>query len=504
MEYLIAIDAGTTKFKGAVFDENGQMTATHTVSYELSTPGKGFVEFKPENYEKILAEVILHLFEKSGIKPAEVSGISIDSQGETMICVDMNGDALCDAIVWLDNRAVAEAEEIKQTFDTKKIYEITGQPEIAATWPACKILWIRKNRPEIFEKTNKFLLLEDYLLFKLTGQYVTERSLISSTIYYDIRKNDWWQDMMELLGINGQKLPRIFDPCQKIGYVSNKASGIFGLSITTAVVTGALDQLSGMIGAGITDDDMICETTGTCLAVCAPVKQIPEYASAVNVPCHAGLKANEYYLIYWSQTAGSVLEWFKDRFYGHIKDDEEAYRIINEEASKAPPGAEGLVMMPHLSGMAFPEFNPHVRGVFYGIGLEHERKHFSRAVMESVAYMLREHIGSAEEKGKKYNEIRSIGGGSRSDLWNQIKADVTGKRIITLQNPETACLGTAMMAGTGIGLFDSISQASKKLVAEKMVYEPDKCNSEIYGDSFRIYKQLYESLKGTFIIQEQR
>lgn len=500
MNYLISVDAGTTSFKGALFNEKGELKGIHNSGYELITREGSVIEFTAGGYKKALYNVINGLFEQTGINPNDVVGLSIDSQGETLICLNKDGEALRNPIVWLDNRAVREAEELEKTFGVQKVYEVTGQPEVAATWPACKLLWIKKQEPEVYKKINKVFLLEDFLIYSLTGKRAAEKSLLTSTMYLDINTGTWWKDVLDYIGIDEGQLPEIYHSGVPVGRVTKEAAKEYGLSEGTMVVTGALDQLAGMIGAGITGPDQICETTGTCLTVCIPVTEIPEFDRAGPVPCHAGALDGEYYQIYWSQTAGAVLEWFKNNFYA-AEDKTEAndiYRLINEEAASVSPGSQGLIMLPHLSGMACPEFNPEAKGVFYGIQLMHGRRHFSRAIMESVGYMLKEFLVSAEKAGGEFDEIRSLGGGAKSRLWNQMKADITGKKIITLKNSEAACLGAAILAGLGTGVFDTIDSAVKKLVDTDMKYIPDPKNQNEYEEGYNAYREIYSDLKGTF------
>ena len=500
MNYLISIDAGTTSFKGAIFNERGELKGISNSSYELITGEGSVVEFTAEGYKKAFYNVINGLFEQTGINSGDVVGLSIDSQGETLICLDKQEKVLRNPIVWLDNRAVKEADELEKTFSVQRVYEVTGQPEVAATWPASKLLWIKKQEPEVFKKIDGVFLLEDYLIHMLTGKRAAEKSLLTSTMYLDINTGTWWKDVLDYIGIDEGQLLEIHHSGVPVGRVTKKAAKEFGLSESTMVVTGALDQLAGTIGAGITSSDQICETTGTCLTVCIPTVEIPSFEKAGTVPCHAGALDGEYYQIYWAQTAGAVLEWFKNNFYavGEKKSADDVYRLINEEAASVPPGSQGLIMLPYLSGMACPEFNPQAKGVFYGIQLMHGRKHFSRAIMESVGYMLKEFLDSAEKSGGRFDEIHSLGGGAKSKLWNQMKADITGKKIITLKNDEAACLGTAILAGVGTGVFASIDSAVKKLVSTDKEYNPEAKNQDQYEKGYNTYKEIYSDLKRSF------
>jgi len=499
LKYLIGIDAGTTSFKGAVFNQNGEMLATENIGYELIISQDSIVELEPDKYKDVLRRLLKILFEKTGIKPDDVAGMSIDSQAETLIFVDRFGKSLRNAIVWLDNRAIQEADEIKEVFGRERVYKTTGQPEIAATWPACKILWLKKNQPDIFEKVKKFLLLEDYLIYSLTGRYATEKSLLTSTIYFNIISGTWWKDMLDYIGVDESCLPPVYNSGVAVGNVNEYGAKQFGLSKNTVIVTGAIDQLAGMIGGGISGKNMVSETTGTCMAVCVPANDMPEYRHSGNVPYHAGAIEGEYYQIYWSQTAGAVLEWFKNNFYHDLNDRKDIYKIIDKDAAGVQPGSNGLILLPHLSGVAFPDFNANAKGVFYGVKLIHERKHFSRAIMESVSYMLREHLEAAEGNGVVFDEIRSLGGATNSRLWNQMKADITGKRIVTLKNKESTCLGAAILAGVGVGIFENIDMAVKKLVVCDQEFEPDNETYQKYIKGYEAYIEIYKNLRRIFL-----
>ncbi|NLC69163.1 MAG: hypothetical protein GX754_10390 [Clostridiaceae bacterium] len=391
----------------------------------------------------------------------------------------------------------------------EEIFNRTGQPEVAATWPATKILWLKKNEKNTFEKTSKYLLVEDYINYKLTGKYVTDKSLVSSTLYFDVRSGRWWEEILDYMGITVEHLPRAEASGIKIGYLTDKVVEETGLDKNTVVVTGALDQMTGAIGAGNISRGIISESTGTCLAVCVNIQRPIEYNPGYHIPCHCNALPSgyaSYSLLFWSQTAGVILKWYKDNFYKNPEtgkqdgeynkvNDNELFKRIDYESAKISPGSDGLILLPHFSGSAVPHFNPGARGVFFGITLNHTRAHFSRAIMEAIGSILREHIETAERFGIKIKEIRSLGGGAKSSLWNQIKADITGKEIVTLENTETTSLGAAMLAGIGTGIFKDFHDACLKCVKVKDRYYPDAKNAAVYEEMYGKYKELYDSIK---------
>lgn len=446
MKYLLGADIGTTSLKAAVFNESGEMQKAVTKDYTLLVNGD-FVEFPADDYVRLFREAYDELAAEY-----EISALAIDTQCETMILTDEAGTPLANAIVWLDNRAAKQAEEIKAAFGNKKVYEVTGQPEITATWPAAKLLWVRENQPELFGKIRKIFLLEDYILYKLTGNFVTEKTLQSSTIYFDIKNDCWWNEMIDFIGISADQLPRLCDSGTKIGEFNG-----------AAVVTSAMDQVAGAIGAGVVDDSAISEMTGTTMAIFATTDQFPEYDPASIIPCHKNYDG-KFCLLSWTPTAGIALKWFKNNFCEDFD-----FKALDDIAKDVPAGSDGLVFLPYLCGSTMPKYDPSAKGAFLGITMEHTRAHFVRSILESVACMLKANL---DYLGADAAEIRSMGGGASSKLWCQIKADMTGKCIKTLKNTETACLGSAILAGVGAGIFTDVKSVSKSLVETKRTYVP--------------------------------
>ena len=444
--YLLGADIGTTSLKAAVFDTDGNMIKSVTKDYTLIVSGDT-VEFPADEYVRLFKEAYDEVSEGLPIE-----AFAIDTQCETLIVTDENGTPLHNAIVWLDNRAAKQAEEIKEHFGNRKVYEVTGQPEITATWPAAKLLWIKENQPEIFSKIKKVFLLEDYLLYKLTGNFVTEKTLQSSTIYFDIKKDCWWKEMLSFIGVKEEWLPRLCNSAEQVGEYKGAAA-----------VTSAIDQIAGAIGAGVTDKSVVSEMTGTTMVVFAPSETMPAYDPESIVPCHKNFDG-KYCLLSWTPTAGIALKWFKNNFCENF-----SFKELDELAKDIPAGSAGLTFLPYLCGSTMPKYDPDAKGAFLGLTMEHTRGHAVRSILESVAAMLKANL---DYLGVSCDEVRSMGGGASSPLWCQIKADMTGKKIAILENNETACLGSALLAGVGIGFYEDIKTVCKELVKIKKVYAP--------------------------------
>jgi len=497
--YLLAVDAGTTSFKAALFTPEGKLVAVRSQDYTLLTPAPNLVELPAEKYWQTLCALVKALLAQAAVDPGRILSMAISSQGETLVCLDEAGQSVGNAIVWLDNRAEAQADALRSRFGQQQVYERTGQSDVTATWTACKILWLKENEPERFARTAKFLLLEDYLLYRLTGELVCEENLLCSSMLYDIRRRCWWEELLEAVGITPARLPRVLPCGTAVGKLTAEAAVQTGLSPDTLAVTGALDQTCGTLGAGAVLPGTVTETTGSCLAVCANVPEFPAWDPANPITCQNSAVPGRYMVMLFSQTAGMVLKWFTKNFY---PDTPEAFRLVDTEAETAPAGCDGMVMLPHLSGAANPEFDPNAKGVFYGVTLGHGRGHFARAILEAVAFMLRRNLEQMEALGLEFDAVLSMGGGSKSPLWNQIKADVTVKTVCPVKNSETACLGAAMLAAVGAGLYPDLDSAVAGLGETDAVFTPDSAPKAVYDRAYSDYLQLYDRLKPMFNTKE--
>lgn len=455
---LMGIDMGTTSVKTAVFTEALEEKIRLCADYTLESHGD-IIEFEAEKYWDIVRGEI-----EKVVAELKIDALAIDTQCETLILTDENGNPTRKAIVWLDNRAVEEAREIEERFGRQKVYEVTGQPEVTATWPACKLLWVKKNEPDVWERTKKIFLLEDYILYRLTGKFVTEKTLQSSTIYFDINNASWWGEMLDFIGVCPSQLPELLDSGVYVG----DYQGI-------KVATGAMDQVSGAIGAGVVKPGIVSEMTGTTMVIFTPSESVPAYNPDSIVPCHYNYDG-KYCLLSWSPTAGMALKWFKNALC-----ESQSFRELDELAEAIPAGSDGVTFLPYLCGSTMPKYNPKARGSFTGLTTEHTRAHFVRAVMESVSCMLKANL---DYLSLDVNEIRAMGGGASSPLWCQIKADMTGERLVTLKNKETACLGAAILAGVGTGIFASVEEAAEKIEIGK-AYEPKGTD---YTECYERYK----------------
>lgn len=466
---LLGVDFGTTALKACLFNEKGELLASESAQYKLITDGE-FIEFNADDFFKVFSETVEKITSKY-----KVDAMSVDTQGETLIVLDADGKPLMNAIIWLDNRAEKQAKEMEERFGIDEIYNVTGQAEIPAGYPAPKIKWLKENKPEIFNKADKFLLLEDWIIYRMTGKFVASRSLYSSSLLMNVHTGEYIPEILDWLGISESQLPKLYESGQLVG----EYNGI-------KVATSALDQIAGITGAGVVKSGLMSETTGTALAVCAITEKFPPYVDGLKVSAYY-VSRGVYCLLMWAPTAGAVLEWFKNNFC-----EGKSLKEIDQGAEQVPAGCEGLICLPHLCGTVMPYNNPKAKGVFFGVELKHTRSHFARAIMESVAYMIREYV---DFMGLDIQEIRSMGGGAKSKIWCNIKSSVLNKKIVTLKENETACLGSAIFAGVGVGAFTDIVTATDNLVGINKTYSSSDTE---YLDLYTEYKKQEEKLMKLF------
>lgn len=495
---LLGVDLGTTAIKGGLHNLDGSVVASASAEYELLSPRPETVEVPAATYWNAFTSVVHSLLRQSQADRARIAAIGISAQGETLLPVGRGGDALRNAIVWLDNRAQRESAELDDRFGQQLTYEVTGQPGMLPTWPAAKIAWLARNEPDTFARTSQFLLLEDYFIARLTGQAACEGSLITSTCYWDFRSKGWWPEMLTALGIDAGQLPPIVEPGSSTGSLRPAVAEELGLDPRTVVCAGALDQACGAIGVGNVRPGILSENTGTAVALCATLDG-PRLDPQLRMPCHYH-GVPDTYMFHTFTSGGLMLRWFRDEFCeadtaAGASTGTDAYELIAGRAAAIEPGAQGLVVLPHLQGAMAPDANPHARGVVLGLALHHGRDHLARAILESVAYVIRRNVEVLEELGIAVDSIRACGGGARSAIWKQIEADVTGKPVHVTTQTEAATLGACILAGHGTGLFASIAEAADSMVTLAGTFEPEAANAAAYDDAYAVYRAATVALE---------
>lgn len=501
MTCVLSVDLGTSAVKAGVIDGGGTMLGGGTAEYSLSTPQPDRVECKADVYWASLQRAVGRARERAigagvGDDPA---AICISSQGETLLCLDAELEPLRPAIVWLDNRAAEEARLLSERFDDQTIYERTGQLEAKATWPATKLLWLARHEPRVFESARWFVLLEDWLIGKLTGQVAAETSLWTTSLLLDIGTGGWWPAMLDHLDLDPSRLPPLAAPSEEVGTLLPAIAERLGLPGGIPVIAGGLDFILAATAAGNVRPGIATELTGTVLASVTCVdEQLTDRSG--GVPIYRHVVPGKYCPSPYSQTGGLVLRWLRDNLYGPPGRHSEQvdFEAVVAEAAAIAPGADGVLMLPHLAGAWYPEFDLSAKAAVVGLTLAHGRGHLVRAALESVAYMLRLQLEGLASLGVEIERVISLGPSAESLTWRQIKADVTGEPLERIRCREASLLGAAAVAAVGIGLFDDLEQASAGMGETLDRVEPDPSNAPMYERRFGEYRQLYGLLKPTF------
>lgn len=499
---ILVFDLGTSSVKISVFDEELRLKAQAIREYRLITAGDR-VELDPEVYWQSLTTGLDQVFAESGLDRATVKAVTVTTQGETLIAVDADGRPLDRAIVWLDGRAVVQGGKINDHFGRREFYRLTGIPECTGIYPAPKLMWFKEERPEIFERAHKFLLLEDFILWRLCGRWVTEKSLLCTTGYFDLGADDYARPVLDFIGLDTSRLPEAVECGTPVGRLSRNAARELGLSPETLVVAGAMDQMAAALGCGNLEPGLVSETTGSGLTLAAATRN-PDFDNPEYVPVYRHVEPGLFLLAPVCMCAGIILKWFRDEFCAPEverarREGRPVYELLGEIVAGRPPEADRLVLLPYFSGLLQPDSNPRAKGVFFGVTLDTGRPAFLRAIFEAVAFQLRENLELiARISGLETREVLSLGGGGRSPVWRRIKADVTGLTVCAPAEPECSSLGAAILAGRALGRFDGLSEAAARANSIRERVRPDPAHQDVYDEKYRVYQELYTRLRTLF------
>jgi xylulokinase len=486
---LLGIDIGTSACKVAVFNRKGNVLAGSNQSYELYYPNPGWVEQNPDEWWNSICAGIQDVLRKETIDPKQIVGIGIDGQSWSAIPVDKQGNCLHNTPIWMDTRARDIAARVTRDIGFERIFNIAGNAfEPAYTTP--KILWFKETMPAIYENTYKFLQSNSFIALKLTGSFSQDKSQGYSLHFFDAKTCTYDKDLADAFGISLDKVPDIYDCHSVIGTVTKEAAALTGLLEGTPVVAGGLDAACGTLGAGVYLSGQTQEQGGQAGGMSICLNEATAHPKLILSP---HVVPDLWLLQGGTVGGGGVLRWFKQELGGDSSFDD-----LTSLAATIPAGSDGVTFLPYMAGERSPIWDPDAKGVFYGLGFDKTKAHMIRAALEGVAYSLEHNLQTAQESGVEVDELVAMGGASNSLVWTQIKSDVTGKTIKVPTSDTATTLGAAILAGVGVGMYESFEEAVKETIVITRTHEPNMVNHHRYKKSMELYLKLYEALKDTF------
>ena len=501
MNYLIGIDIGTSATKTVLFDEEGRVISSASREYPLYQPHNGWAEQDPHDWRDAVLGTLAQVMEDSGVSPEHVKGIGLSGQMHGLVMLDEKGEIIRNSIIWCDQRTGEEVEDMLRIMPRERWIEITANPPLTG-WTAAKILWVRKNEPENYERCRHILLPKDYIRYVLTGVFAAEVSDASGMQLLDVPGRCWSEEVLEKLDINPEYLGTLYESCEVTGTLLPEIAARTGLLENTVVVGGAGDNAAAAVGTGVVEDGKAFTTIGTSGVVFAHSSQVTiDPKGRVHTCCCAVPGA--WHVMGVTQAAGLSLKWFRDNFcQDYIEEADrqgvDSYELINRDIEKISAGSDRLIYLPYLMGERTPHLDPDCRGVFFGLSAIHTRAHMVRAVMEGVSYSLCDCNDILKEMGVHVSQMMACGGGGRSPIWRQMLADLYDCQVKTVHQAEGPALGVAILAGVGCGLYESVEAACRKLISEDKNASPVKEQTEVYKQYHDLYQKLYSQLKGCY------
>jgi len=496
----LGIDVGTTGCKVLLINEVGRVIESRTEEYPLLTPKPGWSEQNPEDWWDAARRAVRAVLSRSRIDPGEVEGIGLTGQMHGLVTIDDEGEVIRPAILWNDQRTAEEAEFMNRKFG-KAVIELTGSV-VQTGFTAPKLLWVRNNEREKFDRIRKFMMPKDFIGYKLTGEVKTDVNDASGTSLFDVKARAWSEELISELDLSMEIFPEVLESPEVRGELASEAARELGLRSGIPVVAGAGDQGAAGVGAGAVEEGIVSVNIGTSGVVFTSSDAYRfDPLGRLHAFCHAS--PSKWHLMGVMLAAGGSLRWFRDALCQVEKEvagliGEDPYNLIVREAEAIPIGSEGLIFLPYLSGERTPHADPYARGVFFGLSLKHGKGHMVRSILEGVAFGLMNSLEIMMELGIKPKEVRILGGGSRSPLWRRIVADLFGLRVYLLEVDEGSSYGAAILASVGSGAHKTVEDAVKKIIRTRSPIDPDMGNHERYRRFYEAYNRLYKALKREF------
>lgn len=493
--YVIGIDVSTTATKALLVDRQGSVAAAASKGYLFESPRPLWSEQDPGLWQDAAFAVLRSVIQQSGVKPEEIAAIGLTGQMHGLTLLDRTGNPLRAAILWNDQRTQSQCDEIHRRIGRERFLQITGNPALTG-FTAPKILWVKQNEPQLYAKAAHVLLPKDYVRYRLTGRFASDKADAAGTALMDLRTRNWSEDILKELEIPREWMPELYEGPEISGYITEAAAQATGLKAGTPVIAGGGDQAAQAVGVGAVEEGIAALTLGTSGVVFASSDQpFIEAEGRLHAFCHA--TPDKWHLMGVMLSAAGSLRWFRDTFAAG-----ESFDALTKAAAKISPGADGLLFLPYLTGERTPHPDPLARGAFVGITVRHSMAHFVRAVLEGVAFGLRDSFELMRAAGLgRFAQVRISGGGAKSALWRQIMSDVLETELVTVNTAEGAAYGAALLAAVGIGVFADVWSACRTIIRTTGRYLPNRENSALYQSAYSLYRDLYPTLKPRYFQQ---
>ncbi|MDR0610660.1 MAG: xylulokinase [Planctomycetaceae bacterium] len=499
---FLGIDIGTSGAKTLAIDPTGKILASDLQEYPCYTPKPLWSEQNPDDWWNATVKTVRNVLKKTRLKPADIKAIGLSGQMHGSVFLDKKDNVIRPAILWNDQRTVAECREIEISAGGREtLVQLVANPALTG-FTAPKILWLRNNEPKHFEKLHKVLLPKDEIRRRLTGEYATEVSDASGMLLLDIANRNWSTQLLSALQLDRDLFGRVYESEDVTGQLTPIAAKQLGLTTNCLVVGGAGDCAAGAIGNGIVNEGVLSTSIGTSGVMFVYSNEMKiDPLGRVHTFCHA--VRGKWHLMGVNLSSGGSLQWFRNALCQELlekakKKKADVYDWLTAEAEKTPPGSEGLYFLPYLSGERTPHADPFARGCFVGLTLLHGRGHLVRSIMEGVTYSMRDSLEIFQGLDIPVKQIRASGGGSKSPLWRQIQADVFGQRVVTINSEEGPAFGVALLAAVGTGTFKNIQEACNAVIKVVKETKPNNKAKKIYNNAMPVYQNLYCSLKNDF------
>ncbi len=500
--YIVSVDIGTSSTKTALWRADGLLVTATTEAYPLHRPFPAWAEMNASDWWNATCKTIQRVLFQSGVDKRSVVGVGVDGLGWALVSVNKQGEPLYPAMIWLDRRAEAEAAWLRSLPAADRLIDLVANP-LDASYITPKILWLKNHQPDIFETTHMFLTSTGFIVHHLTEQFSCDYTQAYGYHFFDIRREQWDEAAARLMDIPLEKFPPLFQSCEIVGNVTEFAARATGLAPGTPVIAGGLDAAVGSLGAGVVRLGQTVDQGGQAGGMALSVDNV--IVEPRLIFSHHAVPGQ--YLFQSGTVGGGTLGWFRDNLGQWEVNASKLlkcspYTLMSKEVEDSPPGAHGLIFLPYMAGERSPIWNSNARGVFFGLSYKTTRADILRAIMEGVAFSVYHNVRIAEEKGGIVQEWIGVGGAASSDVWCQIKADVTNKPFTLARRPDGGegghMLGLAVMVSRAVGLCDDVSAQIEKLLPKRRVFEPATERHAMYEELFELYLSLSGRLQPDF------